>query len=367
MSAWASSTPSNVISNTASTIGFGEIPYPFTYNQRMWVTISIYLTVVGWASAIGSLLALLQESGFRQALALQHFTRKVERMREPFLLIVGYGRTGELLARSLDALGRRFVVIDGTTGASTTSTSTPTTRTCPAWSQTLATPGTSPSRAWTSLPCEGVLALTDDDEANLAVVQAAALLRPDLPVITRAVSPDHGRAVRAFGTPTVVNPFDRFGAHLRIALPAPASYQLMTWLESGPGAPLPPRGLPAVARALGDLRVRPLRAGGHFRLRGGGLDVNRGGAPRRRPSTTRTPSSATATSRGCWPAPGSNDAAGFVAGTDNDTTNLSLIAAARRANPDAVRRGPAEQGGQCAAVRSCRGGLDARPRGRRRT
>jgi hypothetical protein len=35
-------------------------------------------------------------SGFRQALALQHFTRKVERMREPFLLIVGYGRTGEL-------------------------------------------------------------------------------------------------------------------------------------------------------------------------------------------------------------------------------------------------------------------------------
>ena len=29
--------------------------------------------------------------------------------------------------------------------------------------------------------CEGVLALTDDDEANLAVVQAAALLRPDSP------------------------------------------------------------------------------------------------------------------------------------------------------------------------------------------
>ena len=101
-----------VMSYTASTIGFGEIPYPFTYNQRMWLTVSIYLTVMGWAYAIGSLLALLQERGFRQALALQHFTRKVERMREPFLLIVGYGRTGELLARSLDALGRRFVVID---------------------------------------------------------------------------------------------------------------------------------------------------------------------------------------------------------------------------------------------------------------
>src|ERR1700709_2305512 len=68
-----------VMSYTASTIGFGEIPYPFTYNQRMWVTISIYLTVVGWAYAIGSLLALVQERSFRQALALQHFSRKVER------------------------------------------------------------------------------------------------------------------------------------------------------------------------------------------------------------------------------------------------------------------------------------------------
>ena len=48
-----------VMSYTASTIGFGELPYPFTYSQRMWVTISIYLTVIGWAYAIGSLLANL--------------------------------------------------------------------------------------------------------------------------------------------------------------------------------------------------------------------------------------------------------------------------------------------------------------------
>ena len=50
--------------------------------------------------------------------------------------------------------------------------------------------------------------------------------------------------MRAFGTPTVVNPFDRFGDHLRLALRAPATYQLIMWLESGPGAPLPERGRP---------------------------------------------------------------------------------------------------------------------------
>src|SRR3954449_12485942 len=101
-----------VMSYTATTIGFGEIPYPFTYNQRMWVTISIYLTVVGWAYAIGSLLALLQDRAFRSALALQHFSRKVLRLAEPFVLVAGYGVAGELLGHALDGLGRRFVVLD---------------------------------------------------------------------------------------------------------------------------------------------------------------------------------------------------------------------------------------------------------------
>src|SRR3954468_23855076 len=72
-----------VMSYTATTIGFGELPYPFTYNQRMWVTISIYLTVVGWAYAIGSLLALLQDRSFRSARALQRFRRTVDRLGGP--------------------------------------------------------------------------------------------------------------------------------------------------------------------------------------------------------------------------------------------------------------------------------------------
>ena len=49
------------MSYTATTIGFGELPYPFTDAQRLWVTITIYLTVIGWAYAIGSLLTLLQD------------------------------------------------------------------------------------------------------------------------------------------------------------------------------------------------------------------------------------------------------------------------------------------------------------------
>ena len=190
-----------VMSYTATTIGFGEIPYPFTYNQRMWVTISIYLTVIGWAYAIGSLLALLQDRAFRQALAMQRFTRKVARLREPFLLIAGYGRTGELLGHSFDALGRQFVVIDRTRSGSTPRPGRlPRRRARP--DRRRPRPR-APRRRGTGPPsCEAVVALTDDDEANLAVVMAAALLRPDVPVIARVTSRTIAERMQAFGTPS---------------------------------------------------------------------------------------------------------------------------------------------------------------------
>src|SRR4051812_26458428 len=100
------------MSYTATTIGFGELPNEFTAAQRMWVTLAIFLAVIGWAYAIGSLLSLVQDQGFRQALARRSFTQSVHRIREPFMLLVGYGNAAKMLARSLDDMGRRFVVID---------------------------------------------------------------------------------------------------------------------------------------------------------------------------------------------------------------------------------------------------------------
>lgn len=35
------------ISYTATTIGFGETPFTFTYPQRIWVSMSIFFTVQG--------------------------------------------------------------------------------------------------------------------------------------------------------------------------------------------------------------------------------------------------------------------------------------------------------------------------------
>ncbi|MFC4942503.1 potassium channel family protein [Pseudonocardia sp. GCM10023141] len=325
------------MSYTASTIGFGELPMPFTALQRLWVTAAIYLTVIGWAYAIGSLLALLQDRAFRQALALQRFSRQVERLREPFLLIVGHGRTGELLGRSFDALGRRFVVIDINSDRIDALELGSYTADVPGLVADARDPGHLGVAGLGNPRCEAVLALTDDDEANLAVTMTAALLRPDVTVIARTVSPTVAERMHAFGSPTVVNPFDRFGDHLRIAMHAPASFQLMRWLEGGPGTERPKLGTPPdqgrwVVCGYG-------RFGREFTadLRAEGLEVTVVEPTRNAPAGTGSGDDVIVGDGfepGMLQEAGILDAVGFVAGTDNDTSNLSLVAAARRLNPD---------------------------------
>jgi len=177
--------------------------------------------------------------------------------------------------------------------------------------------------------CQGVVALAGDDETNLDVAMTTALLRPDLPVIARSSSRDVAERMRAFHAQEVVNPLDRFGDHLRILARSPAAYQLMIWLTSAPDTPLP-------------RRFDPLPHGrwvvcGHGRfgdelssdLRAEGLDVTvvhvAGGKV-----LDGEGDSAVVVESGHVA-----DAVGFVAATANDTTNLWLVEAARRANPDA--------------------------------
>jgi voltage-gated potassium channel len=319
------------MSYTATTIGYGEIPQPFTGAQRLWVMATIYLTVVGWAYAIGSLLTLLQDRTFRQALALRRFTRTVTRLREPFLLLAGYGQTGQILGRALDSLGRRLVVLDVSAERVDTLDIDSYHADVPGLTGDASDPRTLDLAGLEHPRCEGVLALTDNDEVNLVVAMTAALIRPDLPVIARTLSPAIEHRMRAFGSPAVVNPFDRFGDHVRLALHAPASYQLMSWLVNGPGAELPDPGRPPTA---GRWVVCGFgRFGQKFTedLRADGLDVTIIDLQERDdPSVIVGDASDPAVLDRAHPA----EAVGFVAGTDNDTTNLSLIAAVRRLNPD---------------------------------
>ena len=326
------------MSYTATTIGFGELPHAFTHAQRLWVVVCIYLTVVAWAYAIGALLTLLQDRAFRQALSVQHFERKVRRISEPFLIVAGYGQTGAVIVQSFDVLGRQLVVLDTSAEKIEALDLMSYRGDVPGLVADVRSPHQLRRAGLESPQCEGVLALTDDDEANLAVAMAVALLRPDVPVVARTVSPTIAHRMRAFGSPIVINPFDRFGEHLLLSLRSPASYRLMTWLEAGPGADLPPEGHPP---RTGRWIVCGYGRFGHAvtaDLRRAGLEVTVVERQADLAQAARDDGVAVVegdgTEEGVLAQADPAEAVGVVAGTDNDTTNLSLADAARDLNPD---------------------------------
>lgn len=318
---------------TAPTIGYGEIPHPFTTQQRLWVVFTIYLSVFAWAYAIGTLLSLLQDRGFRDALGLQRFERQVRRLREPFLIVAGFGQAGEVLARSLDALDRRLVVIDFAEERIDALDLASFRSDVPGLVGDARNPNEL-RRAGLDLPhCAGIVALTNDDEANLAITMAAALLRPDLPVVARSVSQDIERRMREFGQPTIIDPFNVFGDDLVLAFKAPQTHRLVQWLTSDPGAKEPPE-MP-VPREGRWVIAGYGRFGSHL-----ARDLRRHGL-----AVTIIDDKAETTD-GCELIHGQGidpailaqadleSAVGFAAATDNDTENLSMLVAASHANSD---------------------------------
>ncbi len=316
-----------VMSYTATTIGFGEVPYPFSYAQRLWMTVSIYLSVVGWAYALGSIIALAQHPAFREALARGRFQSRVRRLSDRFFVICGYGQSGRRLAEAFDRLGYATVVIERSPE-----------RLRPLLVQDSVQPAIGAigdARAPDLLEaagirhpnCQGLAVLTAEDAANQTIALEAKVLAPQLPVLARVRSRVAQDTLAAFGGVTIVNPFETFAFNFALALSRPDALRLEDWLTGTPGAPPPARveaprghwvivGYGRFGRALAGALERagltwraidsdPARCGGDHVV-GSGLAEE---------SLRRA---------------GIEEACGLIAGTDDDASNLAVVVAARR-------------------------------------
>jgi Trk K+ transport system NAD-binding subunit len=296
------------MSYTATTIGFGELPYAFTAAQRLWVTMSIYSSVIGWAYSIGTLFSLMQDDAFRMALATQQFRRRVRRLHEPFFIVVGYGHAGRTVCQVLDLSDHRFVVIDEKQSKIELMQTDQLTSDAPGFEGDARKPAVLGLAGLGHKHCEGVLVLTDDDEANLAVVMACHLLRPELPVIARCGERSTAEHMHDFEPRAVINPYDRYGEYLV----HPTTFQLVSWLMSESGDPLPRR-----VEGLHSGRWVVCADGTFGRevahdLESAGLEVTM--ADPKQPLELE-------------------GVVGLIAGSDQDTTNLAVAAHARRMDP----------------------------------
>lgn len=322
-----------VVSYTATTIGFGELPYLFTDAQRLWMTLVVYLTVIAWMYTIGMLLSLIQEPSFRALTRELTFTRGVRRIAEPFYLVCGYGDTGSALVRGLTDTGLRAVVVDLNPARIDALLLEDMQTQVPGLCADAGKPDTLIKAGLQHRHCAGVLVLTNNDSANLQIAITAKLLRPGMHTVVRAETQDAVANLAAFGTDHILNPFDLYARILKNAVHAPSLYALDEQLTSVPNEawslPLhPPRGNWVVCgygrfgQAL------------HHALRGEGITCRVVEADPKIAETVPECVQGRGTQAKTLLEAGIRKADALIVGTDNDAHNLCTAMMARELNPD---------------------------------
>jgi len=218
------------ISYTATTIGFGELPYAFTHGQQVWVSMSIYITVLGWFYGIGTLITLLQDKVFLSEIALSRFKRSVKNIKEDFVIILGYNETTSIIIKRLLNSNMRVVVIEQD----------------PQKADYLHLEGFVPPvpvlvkdvHNTTSLEfagvkfshCKGIISLLDSHILNLRVTLASKILNPYVRVAVKSATDNQLGNLYDAGADIVENPFSLISSQIHMALTAPSLFKLKNWL-----------------------------------------------------------------------------------------------------------------------------------------
>ncbi|NCW08757.1 MAG: hypothetical protein EBW40_03275, partial [Gammaproteobacteria bacterium] len=196
-----------LVSYTATTIGFGEIPYPFTPSQKLWMLFVMYSTVIAWLYSIGSVLAVLSDPAFRRLRSYQRSVSRIHGIKYPYWIVCGYGGAGSQLIRFLDQSGIRCVMIDSNVTRADSARLSDLSYELDILVGDVAEPQTLVDAGVQRALCRGVLALTDQDQVNLTVATNTRILAPRVPVYARSATDANTRNLRSFDTEVVVDPF----------------------------------------------------------------------------------------------------------------------------------------------------------------
>lgn len=318
-----------VVSYTATTIGFGEVPYAYNAAQRMWMVVTIYTSVAAWTYSMFNVIALLQDQGFQNALRLARFARLIWGLREPFYIVAGIGDAGRLVCHGLDHLGLRFVAIEKNPDRLQQLRLDEFRVDPPTVLADASQPMMLEQAGLLNPHCQGVVALTDDDATNQAIAVSARLLQPRVPVLARIRNAETETHVGVFGGDVVVNPFERFAEYLAAAVTSPERYRLREVITGLPGTPItvidrPPRGHWIVCGygRFGHVVAETLREAGMSVSVIDNLHFGEGGVDVRGTGTTSEELKAAGIAK----------AVGLVTGNASDTKNLAIAVTARALN-----------------------------------
>ncbi len=319
----------------ATTIGFGEVPVAFTDAQRLYVFIILFPNVIAWLYSIGTIISLFVDTQFRADLARNRFARRVKRSKQDFYLVCGFGHTGRMIVSGLLKRGISAAVLEREQSIIHSMSLADEFAHLPALAADVT------DRRLLDMAgldkeirnCAGVIAITNDDHANLTIAITSKLQRPELPVLARSETRRVVANMASFGTDLTVDPYTIFAERFFLALRSPTKYLVQDWLISVPGTKLrkkvsPPDGrwiLAGIGRFGSRMAVKLEEADVPFTV----IDVHPERVDSRPGSVLGRGTEADTLQQA-----GVQDAVGIIAGTGDDVDNLSIIMTALEMNPD---------------------------------
>jgi len=317
---------------TATTTGFGELPSEFSDGQRMWATVCLYMSVVAWIYAIGSIIRLVQNPHFTLALAQSRFAKAAVRIKEPFFIICGFGDTGSLLARGLSDQRLNAVVIDTDIERIKALRLRDYSVPIPGLEGDASVPKNLTDAGIQRENCAGVVLLTGNEDVNLKIAVMTRLLNPQAEIVCRSTSRAHEEELRGLGSVILADPYETFARELGFALHKPPLHTLDEWLV---GAPVNLSNLVSYPRGTwllcgyGQLGRWLYRSLSDWGVKVVVIDPDPD-------ATSEVAEQVTGlATRANLQLAGLADAVGVIAATNDDSSNLAILLAARSINPRA--------------------------------
>ena len=218
------------VSYMASTIGFGEAPYAFNYEQRIWVSFAIYFTVIGWFYGIGATVSLMQDESLRKAINRNTFRRQVKRLRAPFYIILGYNSITKSIIDKINGDDYRVVILEKNEEKIDELTLENFYPNVPAFmgdatkQQMLKIAGIHHKN------CAGVISLFENDMINSQIATICKILNKKIDVIVKATSPQQVKHFENMGLEHIKNPFDIISKRIFYGITAPHIWLLEMWV-----------------------------------------------------------------------------------------------------------------------------------------
>jgi len=323
------------ISYTASTIGFGETPYDFTYPQRLWVLICIYLTVIGWFYTIGALVSIFSDETLKQELIKGRFKRQIQNLKSDFIIILGYNYVHAEVIKRLTKANIKVVLVDHDADRLNLFQLEESSMGVPVMVGNALLTATLEDAGVRSPYCKAVVAHFYKEDRNLRISILTRFLNSNVKVITKATLRDTMTSLLDTDIAKVENPFEIFAKRFDIALTAPHILILENWIyknsDLADEASFLPQGRYIIC-GYGRLgKVIKEKLDKH------GMDyviIDEKGIGSKEMIRNETFIRANADDKDVLLEAGIESAVVLVAGTQNDIDNISILITAKKLNPN---------------------------------